>query len=109
MYGLTRAHVCHGAGKLPPEGVAAVLEYVVASGYGEWGDAAHTRLKVFYKPPKEWAAMIHEWVTTNGLTGNVYTLYELHSGDVSSGQGQFIRGRLSPCLRVSVSLSTSLE
>ena len=74
------------AGALPPAGIEAVATYLVSRGQAEWADgAAHAALRVFWKTPAEWAALILAHVTEHGLGGELLTVYELHSGSASLG------------------------
>lgn len=73
---------------LSDDGIAAVLDYMVTSGSGEWEDpGAKSRFRVFVRTPADVAAALHEAVVKRGMTtaGNIYTLYELHSGGALAG------------------------
>ena len=61
---------------------AAVAQDLIESGHGAW-QADNTTLYVYVKTPADWAAVIYEFVSSNGLQGAIYTLYELHSGDLT--------------------------
>lgn len=92
-------------GKLDDAGRQAVAQDLVASGHGQWQTQDKT-LYVFVKTPSEWASLIHEFVQTNGLQGTIYTLYELHSGDLTRNSPiQGIEPNL--CLQALQLLSTS--
>ncbi|GBG27644.1 Vacuolar protein-sorting-associated protein 25 [Hondaea fermentalgiana] len=67
---------------LDAAGRKAVADDLVASGHGQWHDAGKT-LYVFVKTPSEWASIIYDFVQQNGLGGTIYTVYELHSGDLT--------------------------
>mmetsp|Transcript_17814 Transcript_17814/g.30375 ORF Transcript_17814/g.30375 Transcript_17814/m.30375 type:complete len:140 (+) Transcript_17814:564-983(+) len=69
-------------GKLDDEGRLAVANNLLKSGHGQWQDENNT-LYVFVKTPSEWASVIYDFVQKNGLTGTIYTMYELHSGDLT--------------------------
>ncbi|KAG9413031.1 Vacuolar protein-sorting-associated protein 25 [Aphanomyces cochlioides] len=71
--------------KLTMEARSAIVTYLVRCGNAEWEDDTHTRLRVFWKPPAEWAAEIYTFATDRGMINNVYTLYELHSGEETKG------------------------
>lgn len=66
---------------------ASVLVLLVFAGAGEWADASRATCKIFSKSPAEWAVQLHKWATENGLSvpGSLYTVFELHSGDISYG------------------------
>eukprot|EP00937_MAST-01D_sp_MAST-1D-sp2_P003046 g3046.t1 len=71
--------------RLSAEGIACVVEYLVAHGYAEWEDATHARVRLMWRKAAEWAAQIYDYAVENGMIGNVYTVYELHSGDDTVG------------------------
>ncbi|EQC29519.1 hypothetical protein SDRG_12768 [Saprolegnia diclina VS20] len=71
--------------KLSMEARHAVVSYIVRCGNGEWEDDTHTRCRIFWKSPAEWAAEIYAFAQDNGMLNNVYTLYELHAGDETEG------------------------
>eukprot|EP01138_Halocafeteria_seosinensis_P003465 gb/GECG01003541.1/.p1 GENE.gb/GECG01003541.1/~~gb/GECG01003541.1/.p1 ORF type:complete len:187 (+),score=22.36 gb/GECG01003541.1/:1-561(+) len=71
---------------LSQEGVEQVVNHLVRSGNGEWDDPqGKTRFRVFIKRPEEWAGIIFDYVCRFDMFRNVYTVYELHSGDISIG------------------------
>jgi ESCRT-II complex subunit VPS25 len=47
---------------MAPEGRLAVVEYIIRSGNGAWEDDAHTRCRVMWKKPAEWATEIYDFV-----------------------------------------------
>ncbi|RMC01496.1 hypothetical protein DUI87_21935 [Hirundo rustica rustica] len=47
----------------------------------EWLDKNKTSFLIMWKRPEEWGKLIYQWVSRNGLTNSVFTLYELASGD----------------------------
>lgn len=68
------------------EGRIAVIQHLVESGNAEWdsGDKRAT-CHVFGKSAQEWAAAVHLFAQEYALFDSVYTVYELHSGDVAAG------------------------
>jgi hypothetical protein len=103
--------------KLTQEGVAAVLEYLVEqgelwmlrfnvvivsncslsqcfwyilwiAGNGEWEDTTHTRMRILWKTPEALAGEIFTWASNNGFLENVFTVFELLSGDEYQGSGE---------------------
>jgi ESCRT-II complex subunit VPS25 len=74
------------AGRLIPEGIAAVVDHCIATGAAEWLDSSKASLRVFYRSPAEWASLIHAHCSTLGYLGQVLTMYELHSGTVGMGR-----------------------
>ena len=106
-------------GKLSPEGIRQVMDFVVASGAcndaqrhrvssngvtlphlnvrflragnGEWQDRSHVRCRIYYKSPAEWAARIYDYVSRNEMFQSIYTVYELREGDVMASTGAFGR------------------
>jgi len=67
---------------LSTEGRRAVADELVSTGHAAWEDPGKT-LHLFVKTPSEWAALILDFIQSNGLSGTIYTLYELHSGDLT--------------------------
>nr|XP_009943057.1 PREDICTED: vacuolar protein-sorting-associated protein 25 [Opisthocomus hoazin] len=47
----------------------------------EWLDKNKTSFLIMWRRPEEWGRLIYQWVSKNGLTNSVFTLYELASGD----------------------------
>ena len=74
---------------LQEEGINAVMAHLVASGSGEWLDAAKSRCRIYYRTPAEWASKLYSHVESNAMTASVYTLYELHSGGSLYGTGEY--------------------
>ncbi|NXD57473.1 VPS25 protein, partial [Corvus moneduloides] len=68
-------------GKLPLESIQVVLEELRKNGNLEWLDKNKTSFLIMWKRPEEWGKLIYQWVSRNGLTNSVFTLYELASGD----------------------------
>ncbi|NWY47486.1 VPS25 protein, partial [Sylvia atricapilla] len=67
--------------KLPLESILVVLEELRKNGNLEWLDKNKTSFLIMWKRPEEWGKLIYQWVSKNGLTNSVFTLYELASGD----------------------------
>ncbi|XP_041282273.1 vacuolar protein-sorting-associated protein 25 [Onychostruthus taczanowskii] len=67
--------------KLPLESIQVVLEELRKNGNLEWLDKNKTSFLIMWKRPEEWGKLIYQWVSKNGLTNSVFTLYELVSGD----------------------------
>ncbi|XP_054657336.1 vacuolar protein-sorting-associated protein 25 isoform X3 [Grus americana] len=68
-------------GKLPLESIQVVLEELRKNGNLEWLDKNKTSFLIMWRRPEEWGKLIYQWVSKNGLTNSVFTLYELASGD----------------------------
>uniref|UniRef100_A0A8B9E655 Vacuolar protein-sorting-associated protein 25 n=1 Tax=Anser cygnoides TaxID=8845 RepID=A0A8B9E655_ANSCY len=68
-------------GKLPLESIQVVLEELRKNGNLEWLDKNKTSFLIMWRRPEEWGKLIYQWVSKNGLTNSVFTLYELVSGD----------------------------
>lgn len=49
-------------GKMVQEGRLAVAEYLIRCGNGSWEDDTHTRCRIMWKKPAEWAAEIYDYV-----------------------------------------------
>ncbi len=73
------------AGRLSDEGIDAVAAALVSAGNAEWADAGRTTLRLFYKAPAEWAALILAHATAMAFGGQVLSLYELRCGSAGAG------------------------
>ncbi|KAG9469518.1 hypothetical protein GDO78_020321 [Eleutherodactylus coqui] len=58
--------------------------YVV--GNLEWLDKNKTRFLIMWRRPDEWGKVLYQWVSKNGTTNSVFTLYELINGDDTVGE-----------------------
>ncbi|XP_043910628.1 vacuolar protein-sorting-associated protein 25 isoform X2 [Protopterus annectens] len=67
--------------KLSMESVQVVLEELKKKGNLEWLDKNKTSFLIMWRRPEEWGKLLYQWVTKNGLTNSVFTLYELSNGD----------------------------
>lgn len=83
--------------RLPDDGVRLVMDHLVSRGNGEWMDDAHTRCRVFYRKPEEWAALVLAWAQSRHQVGEILTLFDLHSGDASRGSGACARSGDGAC------------
>ncbi|XP_069809444.1 vacuolar protein-sorting-associated protein 25 [Dendropsophus ebraccatus] len=72
--------------KLSLESVQVVLEELRKKGNLEWLDKNKTRFLIMWRRPDEWGKVIYQWVSKNGMTNSVFTLYELISGDDTEGE-----------------------
>ena len=72
------------------EGIGSVVQHLIGAGYAEWEDDSHARIRVMWRRPADWAAIIYDYACDNAMVGNVYTVYELHSGDDTT-DAQFYR------------------
>lgn len=79
--------------KMSPEGITAVMDFLVKSGYGEWEETeeatrTRARCRVFWKSVADWGALIYDYARSHGLIGDakVYTVYDIHSDDEWAGQ-----------------------
>uniref|UniRef100_A0A8C0IB73 Vacuolar protein-sorting-associated protein 25 n=1 Tax=Bubo bubo TaxID=30461 RepID=A0A8C0IB73_BUBBB len=64
-----------------PARVATSAGSAVTVGNLEWLDKNKTSFLIMWRRPEEWGKLIYQWVSKNGLTNSVFTLYELASGD----------------------------
>ena len=87
--------------KLSSEGQAAVVAQLLAQGHGAWEDpedatafaanpvdtvaATAGRLRLSWRSPAEVAAELWEQARSMGMFGQVFTVFELHSGDLAEG------------------------
>lgn len=62
---------------------------LVASGHAEWKDEAKTTCFVMWRSPQEIAASVLDFVRKNGMAGQVYTAFDLHSGDEVTATADF--------------------
>ncbi|XP_028559178.2 vacuolar protein-sorting-associated protein 25 [Podarcis muralis] len=67
--------------KLPLESIIVVLEELRKKGNLEWLDKNKSSFLIMWRRPEEWGKLIYQWVSKNGLTNSVFTLYELSNGD----------------------------
>ncbi|XP_067397065.1 vacuolar protein-sorting-associated protein 25 [Emydura macquarii macquarii] len=67
--------------KLPMESIQIVLEELRKKGNLEWLDKNKSSFLIMWRRPEEWGKLIYQWVSKNGLTNSVFTLYELSNGD----------------------------
>jgi hypothetical protein len=51
-------------GKLDRDGVAAVAASLVESGHAQWEDNEHNRVRITWRTPNEWGALIYKWVSS---------------------------------------------
>ncbi|DAZ93926.1 TPA: hypothetical protein N0F65_008869 [Lagenidium giganteum] len=71
--------------KMDADGRAAVVEFLIRCGNGSWEDDTHTRCRIMWKKPSEWAAEIYDFAREHGMIGNVFTVYELYAGEETQG------------------------
>ncbi|XP_075767608.1 vacuolar protein-sorting-associated protein 25 isoform X1 [Pelodiscus sinensis] len=73
--------------KLPMESIQVVLEELRKKGNLEWLDKNKSTFLIMWRRPEEWGKLIYQWVSKNGLTNSVFTLYELSNGDDTANEG----------------------
>lgn len=66
-----------------------VVQGLVASGHAEWKDEFKTAALVMWRSPQEIAVSVLDFVRRNGMAGNVYTVYDLNSGDEITASADF--------------------
>ena len=71
--------------RLSEEGIAAVAEHLIGVGCAVYADGSRTRLTVYYRSPGEWAACVFSWVEAHAMFDQLYTVFELGSGDATVG------------------------
>jgi len=87
--------------RLGPDGQAEVVSALLASGHGHWesptdaaafrADAVVTvattpgRLRITWRTASAVAVTLWEHARANNMFGSVFTVFELHSGDVADG------------------------
>nr|XP_006125756.1 vacuolar protein-sorting-associated protein 25 isoform X3 [Pelodiscus sinensis]XP_014430381.1 vacuolar protein-sorting-associated protein 25 isoform X1 [Pelodiscus sinensis]XP_014430382.1 vacuolar protein-sorting-associated protein 25 isoform X2 [Pelodiscus sinensis] len=72
--------------KLPMESIQVVLEELRKKGNLEWLDKNKSTFLIMWRRPEEWGKLIYQWVSKNGLTNSVFTLYELSHGDDTANE-----------------------
>ncbi|MGH0166430.1 UNVERIFIED_CONTAM: hypothetical protein FKN15_050790 [Acipenser sinensis] len=60
---------------------AEIITLDDSKGNLEWIDKNKTRCLIMWRRPEEWGKIIYQWVSKNGMTNSVFTLYELSNGD----------------------------
>lgn len=60
---------------------------MVENKFAEWDNTSHTKLRLLLKSPEFLANEIYSWASTEGFLGNVFTIYELHSGEQYKNTG----------------------
>ncbi|KAJ3088817.1 Vacuolar protein-sorting-associated protein 25 [Physocladia obscura] len=64
--------------------IDAIFADIVANGNGEWEDKKlKSRCFMWWKKQEEWAALIYNWASENGL--KICTVYEIIEGDTTEG------------------------
>ncbi|ELT92317.1 hypothetical protein CAPTEDRAFT_161891 [Capitella teleta] len=67
--------------KLSLESINTVLEELRKTENLEWKDKSKKQCMIMWRSPAEWAKLIYQWVTNNGMNNTVCTIYELQNGD----------------------------
>lgn len=74
--------------QLSLDAIQVICDYLVEQGFGEWYDGLEQKtLRIFWRPPEQWADDIYAWADANGYLRNntIVTVYELHSGEEVHG------------------------
>jgi len=72
--------------RLKPDTIRTIFEYIVSQGHGEWLDKGKSRLLILWRTPEEWGSLLYKWISDNGQTDTVLTVWELLNGDNAVGQ-----------------------
>eukprot|EP01039_Chlorochromonas_danica_P010241 gene10241-11335_t len=73
---------------LSPDGVQAVVNFLIQEGNAEWEDEGHTSLMIMWKSPELLGQEIYTWASKKvELLGTVFTIYELYAGDEYEDSG----------------------
>jgi ESCRT-II complex subunit VPS25 len=67
--------------KLSPEGIEAVVNYLITEGNGEWEDRSNASLRLIWRTPEALAAEVYTWGCNVDIIGTVFTVYEIHAGE----------------------------
>lgn len=73
--------------KLSLQDISVVMQYLVSEGNAEWEDSAHTRCRIIWKTAETLAGEIYSWAVKNGFLDNIFTIFELISGDEHQDSG----------------------
>lgn len=57
------------------------LDQLVLRQNASWADDKHTKCKIIFRKPAQWANIFYQWAVKNNSQGVVFTLYELREGD----------------------------
>jgi len=73
--------------RLSPEGQEAVLSELVTEKHAEWQSEGESQghLRIMWRTVSEVADDLSAHASENHMIGNVYTLFELHSGEDAAG------------------------
>ena len=75
--------------KLSEHDIGVVFSYLVSEGNAEWEDSSHTRCRIMWKSSEVLAAEIYSWAVKLGFLDNIYTIFELTSGDEFHDSGRY--------------------
>jgi ESCRT-II complex subunit VPS25 len=75
--------------KLSSKDIGLVMEFLVNQGNAEWEDGAKSRCRIIWKTPEVMAGEIYTWASKNGHLDNIFTIFELVSGDEHQDSGFF--------------------
>eukprot|EP01041_Mallomonas_annulata_P004390 gene4390-8739_t len=73
--------------KLSVDAINTIVDFMIASGNAEWEDGQKTRLLIIWRRPEALAGDIYNWVLKNQYVDNVFTIFELHSGEEHQDSG----------------------
>ena len=76
--------------KLKIEHIHEIMNYLITQGNAEWEDASHTRCRIIWKSIEALSGEIYSWVCKNGYINNIFTLFELLSGEEYQDSGIYI-------------------
>jgi len=92
--------------KLDSEARTAIAQNLIDSGHGEWNDINHNSMTITWRTAGDWGQVMYQHANELELVDTVYTLYELHSGDISRGT-EFHGLDASTCFKALESLAHS--
>lgn len=72
--------------QLPTEGRQLILDHLEKRGNAAAMDKKRQQWEIYWHALDEWATIIYQWATANGMTNTVCTLFELTAGDASVGE-----------------------
>ncbi|KAJ4461383.1 putative vacuolar protein-sorting-associated protein 25 [Paratrimastix pyriformis] len=66
--------------RVPLDMARLIIDSLVPSGHGSWVDREKIHCVITWRTP-DWGVILSKWVDANGHHGQVFTLFELLSGD----------------------------
>lgn len=71
---------------LSKQAVITILDKMAENGNAKWLNPTKTRVRILWRSLKKWANVLKKWADDNGQGGTVFTLWELRTGDITTGE-----------------------